>query len=194
MSVNKFIVFNSLVCVGISFWRGGHKQLTPALKIPVQLQIKVSKLQRRHQRVWGHGSTNTPEIHSTEANRQEFQWLRRSLLERQRLIIRIKTCSEVSNSLTAEPFTILTSLRAFSSFGLLSSTLSLDCCFNLRSIAVTEEENNSVRNRPKSWRLEARGQISYIGTGHFQKVKILCLWRIPKHIFAHASLKYFRQL
>lgn len=34
---------------------------------------------------------------------------------------------------------ILTSLRAFSSFGLLSSTVSLDCCFNFRSIAVTVE-------------------------------------------------------
>lgn len=33
---------------------------------------------------------------------------------------------------------VLTSLRAFSNFGLLSSTLSLDCCFNFRSIAVTE--------------------------------------------------------
>lgn len=33
---------------------------------------------------------------------------------------------------------MLTSRRAFSNFGLLSSTLSLDCCFNLRKIAVTE--------------------------------------------------------
>lgn len=36
---------------------------------------------------------------------------------------------------------ILTSLRAFSNFGLLSSTLSLDCCFNFLSIAVTERTN-----------------------------------------------------
>lgn len=38
-----------------------------------------------------------------------------------------------------EASVILTSLRAFSNFGLLSSTLSLDCCFNFRSIAVTEK-------------------------------------------------------
>lgn len=32
-----------------------------------------------------------------------------------------------------------TSLRALSSFGLLSSTLSLDCCFSFLSSAVTEK-------------------------------------------------------
>lgn len=41
--------------------------------------------------------------------------------------------------LQREASVILTSLRAFSNFGLLSSTLSLDCCFNFRSIAVTKE-------------------------------------------------------
>lgn len=33
---------------------------------------------------------------------------------------------------------LLTSFRAFSSLGLLSSTVSLDCCFSFLSSAVTE--------------------------------------------------------
>lgn len=44
----------------------------------------------------------------------------------------------------SEASEILTSLRAFSNFGLLSSTLSLDCCFNFRSIAVTEEKKKKT--------------------------------------------------
>lgn len=50
--------------------------------------------------------------------------------------MQFQTCIWCGN----EASVILTSLRAFSNFGLLSSTLSLDCCFNFRSIAVTEKK------------------------------------------------------
>lgn len=89
---------------------------------------------------------------------------------------------------------ILTSLRAFSNFGLLSSTLSLDCCFNFRSIAVTEE----TRMRKKTTQLtsctkyiqslKVRGLLSYIA--RFATLKsqnglfVWCIY-IYKHIFAN---------
>ena len=40
-----------------------------------------------------------------------------------------------------------TSFRAFSSFGLLSSTLSLDCCLSFLSSAVTKGHRNKEENR-----------------------------------------------
>lgn len=45
---------------------------------------------------------------------------------------------------------LLTSFRAFSSLGLLSSTLSLDCCLSFLSSAVTKRNRERARERSTS--------------------------------------------
>lgn len=52
----------------------------------------------------------------------------------------------------------LTSLRAFSNFGLLSSTLSRDCCFSLRRIAVTASPKTKTKRNQTPPGKERKGK------------------------------------
>lgn len=114
------------------------KDLTPALKVPMNLEVKVTELQKKNTNRLKDRSDKRRRLFEAIC-RTDFNYLHKICINTVKHKVRWCRRTATATNPFFKPAEILTSLRAFSNFGLFSSTFSLDCCFNFLNIAVTGE-------------------------------------------------------